>query len=154
MKLSIALSLFLATISMNAGAQELSAREDRPDIREEYEKRRLLPRVTVAPVEREVLFETRTTHIWILEAVIDRGALVSFELPKGGEELLPGAIHVQRAEDVGHNTIWGGKYFRLLPIVESALDDATLQKFAGMPMKFDVAMRSDGRQVVLDIRRP
>lgn len=154
------LGLVLGAASIDAGAQtppaekQLSAREDRPEIRAQYEQQRLIPKVIFTPVERQILPDTRTTHTWILEAVIDRSALVSFEIPKGNEELLQGAVRVQRAEDVGHNTIWGGKYFRMIPIFGSALDDDSLQKFAGMPMKFDVAMRSDGRQVVLDIRRP
>jgi hypothetical protein len=150
-------SFLTALIAIEAGAQTpQGARIDNPELRAKFERRRQTPQVVPQATTIPILEGSRTTHVWTLEAVIDRGILVSFDLNPESAALLEaaGAQHVGSAEDVGHHTIWGGKYFRLLPLVAATLDDASLQKWVGQPMKIDVAMRSDGRQVALDVRRP
>jgi hypothetical protein len=148
-----------AVFTLEAHAQEpprpRGANIDNPELREKFERRRQTPKVVVPPVALEIVEGSRTTHTLTLEAVIDGSLLLSFDLTPESEAMLlaAGAAAVERGEDVGHHTIWGGKYFRLLPLVAAILDDASLQKYVGQPMKIDVAMRSDGRQVALDVRR-
>lgn len=150
------MNMMLLIVALNISAEPQAARIDNPDVRAKFERHRQVVKVEAPPAQRTIVADTQATNILMLEAVLDRAVLVYFEIPPGNEAMLEGtgAVHVHRAEDIAHNTIWAGRYYRLLHLAESAPDDESLQKFCGMPMKFDVAMRSDGKQVVLDVRRP
>jgi hypothetical protein len=133
-----------------------SAREDRPEVREKLLELRKAPRVEKTFAMPVMLEDTAGTAILTLEAVLDRGVLVSVQIDEATAVLVErtGALRISRAEDVGHQTLWDGKYYRLLYLAETAPSDDTLKRSVGMPMKFVIGTRSDGRQVALNVKQP
>jgi hypothetical protein len=136
----------------------LTAREDRPELREKY---LALTQDPPAPPAREMAVKalregSQETRTFYLYAVIDRSVMISYDVAKENYHLLEsiGAQHVAREEEIAHNTIYNGRYYRMIRLAENAPAEDVLQKSLGQPMKFDVAMMSDGRQAVLDVRRP
>lgn len=135
----------------------LAASEDNPELREKYLSLMKEPRAPRAPVvEKTIRPDSRETSVYYLHAIIDRSVMITYDV--GPKEIAflqgAGAVLVAHAEEISHHTIFNGRYYRRIYLEPSAPEDDLLQKFVGQPMKFDVAMRSDGRQVVLDVRRP
>lgn len=91
-----------------------------------------------------------------IELIEDGGVLVSRPLAAADEAELA-RLGVRRAaskEQLGHNTLFGGRYYRLLLLVAEGPSEARLLPHLGETLRLLVALRSDRQAVLLDVRRP
>ncbi|MCK6548984.1 hypothetical protein L6R52_24275 [Myxococcota bacterium] len=151
---ALALSTGLAVVHARSGPRPAADVRD-ARVAEHYAALRDAPRLpALRPNTAKLREETRHVGVERVEGLIDGAVLVSRPVDATQADALAhlGVRVATRAEDVGHHTLWQGRYHRLLTLTPGGPDALTIERLTGTEVRLETALRTDRRAVLLAVR--